>query len=403
MPRRLFVIAALVFFTGLSIAQQYGPVDPPQRIVLNLTADPATSIAATWRNLGDYADSKIQITEASAWTDLAKEARTVPARKERVVYRKNTPDFHYSAVVTGLKPDVLYAYRVGHDSVWSGWAQFRTAKAEPAPFTFAYFGDPQYDHVRYCARVFQETFRTSPASRFWLFVGDMIGDPQYDSLWCEQFTSFGFIPTVTPFVMVPGNHEYPKPRENEEKKLVPYWRAHYTLPENGVKGLEETSYSFDYQGVRFIMINGNEKLAEQAAWMEPLLAQNPCTWTVVAVHQPLYSMGRTRDERQTRDALLPLIDKYGVDLVLTGHDHVYSRSHTLKNGTVVPPGEKGTVYVVSVSGSKAYPLHLKYKDLMVKTAEKVQLFQTIAIDGNRLSYKSYTVTGSLFDSFELMK
>jgi 3',5'-cyclic AMP phosphodiesterase CpdA len=232
----------------------------------------------------------------------------------------------------------------------------------------------------------------------------MIGDPQYDSLWCELFTSVGFIPTTIPFVMVPGNHEYPKPKGTEtQKELVPYWRAHYTLPENGVKGLEETSYSFDYQGVRFIMINGNEKLAEQAGWMESILAKNPCTWTVLAMHQPLYSMGRERDDRKTRDAFLPLIDKYGVDLVLTGHDHVYSRSRKLKNNATVPDREKGTVYVVSVSGSKAYSLNPKYKELMVKTGEKVQLFQTISINGNKLEFKSFTATGLLYDSFELTK
>ena len=402
-PRSLALVA-FVLFTGVSVAQQYGPKDPPQRIVLNITADPATSIAVTWRNLGDYADGKVQITKAFDWIDMAKGALKISATKEEISFRGSLPVFHYSAVITGLEPDVLYAYRVGHDSVWSGWAQFRTAKAGHAPFTFAFFGDPQNDLVRYCSRVFHETFRKSPESRFWLFTGDMIGDPQYDSLWCELFTSVGFIPTVTPFAVVPGNHEYPKPKESELKKeLVPYWRAHYTLPDNGIKGLEETSYAFDYQGVRFIMINGNEKLAEQAQWMESLLAQNPCSWTVVAMHHPLYSMGRTRDERQTRDAFLPLIDKYFVDLVLTGHDHVYSRSHKLKNSAVVPPQEKGTVYVVSVSGSKAYPLHLKYKDLMAKTAENVQLFQSISIDGTTLSYKSYTVTGSLFDSFELTK
>lgn len=404
MKRHIVVIAALILFTCLGIAQQYGPVDPPQRIVLNVTADPATSMAVTWRNLGDYTDANLQIVRASDWTDLAKGSRKIPAKKEEVSFRKNTPAFHYSAVAAGLEPDVLYAYRVGHDSVWGGWTQFRTAKAGQSPFTFAFFGDPQYDLVRYCSRVFYETFKTAPDSRFWLFIGDMIGDPQHDSLWCELFASVGFIPTMTPFVMVPGNHEYPNPTGEETKKeLVPYWRAHYTLPENGVKGLEETSYSFDYQGVRFIMVNGNEKLAEQAAWMEPLLAQNPCTWTVVAMHQPLYSMGRERDDRKTRDAFLPLIDKYGVDLVLTGHDHVYSRSYKLKNNTVVSADEKGTVYVVSVSGSKGYVLNPKYRDLMAKTGENVQLFQTISIDGQKLKYKSYTATGELYDSFELKK
>ena len=105
----------------------------------------------------------------------------------------------------------------------------------------------------------------------------------------------------------------------------------------------------------------------------------------------------------TRNAFMPLFDKYDVDLVLAGHDHVYSRSHKLRNGIVVSDTEKGTVYIVSVSGSKAYPLSLKYKDLMVTIGEKVQLFQTISVDGNTLSYKSHTVTGVLYDSFELKK
>jgi len=113
--------------------------------------------------------------------------------------------------------------------------------------------------------------------------------------------------------------------------------------------------------------------------------------------------GRARDDRKTRDAFLPLIDKYGVDLVLTGHDHVYSRSHNLKNNAVVPALEKGTVYVVSVSGSKAYPLNPMSSKLMAKTGEKVQLFQTISIDGLSLKYRSYTATGDLFDAFELKK
>lgn len=401
---RFFIFTAFVFAANIAVAQQYGPVDPPQRIILSITADPATSIAVTWRNLGDYADGKIQIAEASDWTDFAGRARTVAAQKQGISYRNNTPDFHYSAVITDLQPDVLYTYRVGHDSVWSGWSQFRTAKKGAAPFTFAYFGDPQNDLVRYCSRVFHETFRSSPESRFWLFVGDIIGDPQYDSLWCELFESLGCVPAMTPFAMVPGNHEYPKPKGDEAgKTLVPYWRAHYTLPENGIKGLEETSFFFDYQDVRLIMINGNEKLAEQAVWMESLLARNPCTWTVVAMHHPFYSMGRNRDDRHTRDAFLPLIDRYGVDLVLTGHDHVYSRSHKLKNGAVVGPDEKGTVYVVSVSGSKSYPLSLKYQDLMAKTGERVQLYQTISVEGKRLKFESRTATGQLYDSFELRK
>jgi 3',5'-cyclic AMP phosphodiesterase CpdA len=151
------------------------------------------------------------------------------------------------------------------------------------------------------------------------------------------------------------------------------------------------------------MLNGNERLSQQAVWMDSLLSNNPNRWTIAAVHQPVYSMGAKRDEESIRDTLMPLIDKYSVDLVLTGHDHVYSRSHKLRNGEIVSESERGTVYIVSVCGTKQYKINLNYKDLMVKYTENVTLFQVISVDGDRLNYTAYTASGNVFDEFELVK
>ena len=66
----------------------------------------------------------------------------------------------------------------------------------------------------------------------------------------------------------------------------------------------------------------------------------------------------------------------------------------------------GTVYVVSVSGSKQYevkPNWDQYDAVRDKAGENKQLFQVISVDGNKLSYKSYTAIGDLFDSFDLIK
>ena len=66
----------------------------------------------------------------------------------------------------------------------------------------------------------------------------------------------------------------------------------------------------------------------------------------------------------------------------------------------------GTVYVVSVSGSKQYeakPNWDQYDAVRDKAGEDKQLFQVISVDGNTLSYKSYTAVGDLFDSFDLIK
>ncbi|MFZ4622282.1 MAG: phosphohydrolase, partial [Bacteroidota bacterium] len=89
--------------------------------------------------------------------------------------------------------------------------------------------------------------------------------------------------------------------------------------------------------------------------------------------------------------------------VLTGHDHTYGRSYKLKNGVKVSDKEKGTVYVLSVSGPKMYSVNSKYTDIMAKIGGNVQLFQVISIDGRTLKYTSYKATGEVYDTFQLVK
>jgi hypothetical protein len=95
--------------------------------------------------------------------------------------------------------------------------------------------------------------------------------------------------------------------------------------------------------------------------------------------------------------------KYSVDLVLQGHDHTYGRTYKLRNGIKVDDNEKGTVYIVSVSGPKRYSINPNYRDLMVKIGTGRQLFQLIHITKKSLVYESFTATGELYDSFELTK
>jgi 3',5'-cyclic AMP phosphodiesterase CpdA len=151
------------------------------------------------------------------------------------------------------------------------------------------------------------------------------------------------------------------------------------------------------------MLDAQMALKEQSVWLDSVLATNPKPWTIASMHEPVFSIARDRDERHTRDAFMPLFDKYSVDLVLSGHDHGYARSKKLKNGSVVGDKERGTVYVVSVCGPRAYEHNPKYDDLMQKTGVERQLFQVISLSDSTLMYKAYTVTGTLYDSIELPK
>ncbi|MFZ4622570.1 MAG: metallophosphoesterase family protein, partial [Bacteroidota bacterium] len=297
-----------------------------------------------------------------------------------------------------------YLYRVGGDSVWSEWDYFTTAAAGTHDFSFLYFADAQHGLRTFYPRVIREAYKRNGGASFALFSGDLIDRPQYDSLWYEFFDAGDIVHRTLPSVMVPGNHEYGKKNsggsKDERGSLTGAWRVHFRLPKNGVPGLEETSYSFVYQGVLFVMLNGNDQLSEQAAWLEKLLSKNRLAWTIVTVHQPLYSMSKERDQRKTRNAFLPVFDKYSVDLVLQGHDHVYARSKRLKNGIV---SAEGTVYVTSDAGSDAYRLNLLYADLMEKYGTNVQLYQVIALHQRTLTFTAFMANGKVYDSFTLMK
>lgn len=152
-------------------------------------------------------------------------------------------------------------------------------------------------------------------------------------------------------------------------------------------------------------------LQEQAVWLDSVLANNPNKWTIASFHHPVFSGAGDRDNKQLRDLWKPVIDKYNLDLVLTGHDHTYTRgqagSDAKNTSSGVNTRDGGTVYVVSVSGGKMYSLSdslwKNYNAKIDRTAENTQLFQVITINGDRLQYQAFTATGQLYDAFDLVK
>ncbi len=378
---------------------------PPERIVLNLTPEPATSIAVTWRTRQPAAAPVVQVARATARPTLTEGARSVPARSETVSTGGDTQAWHHSAVLAKLAPDTLHAYRVGDGTAWSEWSQFRTAKAAPSPFRFLFFGDPQNGLKDYCTRTFRAAFAHAPDAAFYLIAGDLVTTTIDDQLWGEYFYATDVLNRVMPGLSTPGNHDYTRLvlGGQERKAASPLYRAHFTQPENGPPGLEETTYAFDYQGVRFVCLNGNDRLPDQIAWLDRVLAVGRPRWTLVLIHQPVYSTGKTRDNPKLRDALVPVYDRHGVDLVLQGHDHSYGRTFKLRAHQRVPDDAPGTVYVVSSAGPKFYPVNPQHAGLMARLDSGLQLYQVIAIDGDRLQYESWTVTGERFDAFTLTK
>lgn len=201
-------------------------------------------------------------------------------------------------------------------------------------------------------------------------------------------------------------------RDRGDPAVSAQWRPQFTFPIQDVpdEALAETVYYTDYQGTRFIALNSNEQTEAQVAWLRAALADNPNRWTVVTFHHPIFSPAEDRDNAELRGLWKPLLDEFQVDLVLNGHDHTYARTGQVDTSklTNVPSGyqqaydpEIGTVYVVSVSGPKMYPI--TKGDYAKRVAEDTQLYQIIDINDEELRYRAYTATGELYDEFTLRK
>lgn len=109
-------------------------------------------------------------------------------------------------------------------------------------------------------------------------------------------------------------------------------------------GMEAMWWSRNLGDVLLIGLNSNEPDdPAQRAWLEATLAQSTARWRIVALHHPPYSAGYQGSSKDARAAFAPIFERYGVQLVLSGHDHDYQRSKPINGVTyVVSGGASGT-------------------------------------------------------------
>ncbi|MBE2316342.1 metallophosphoesterase family protein [Solirubrobacter sp. CPCC 204708] len=423
-------LTAALFAAGINVAQsqneptpaypaveKHKPTTLADRIVLTHEADPSNSQSVTWRTDTTVKTAQAQIAVAEEGPYFDSKATTVLATRN--IQQKSdlgSEAVFHTVRFTGLTPETKYLYRVGDGTNWSEWLEFETAAATAKPFSFVYFGDAQNDVQEHWSRVIRQAFADAPEAKLTVHAGDLIDVADNDAQWGEWFKAGSFIHGMRNNIATPGNHEY------RSGVLAPVWRTQFAFPDNGPKqgtqavidALKDTAYYTDYQGVRFISLNSNtsavasalrpEFLEVQRAWLESVLQNNPNKWTVATFHHPMFSTAEGRNNPAQRASWLPVFERYGVDLVLQGHDHSYGRGNVVE-GTTANTGK--TIYVVSVSGPKMYEANdsnwVNNGAVARKILEQTQLYQVISIDGDKLSYKSKTATGRLYDDFTITK
>jgi len=384
------------------------PAREPDRVILNLSENPGTSLSVNWRTDTTVAAGFVEFADATAGPEFRERTVRLNATKESLVTKHldepRISAHYFSATIPDLKPAKKYVYRVGTEGAWSEWYQVQMPDVNAGKISFIYFGDAQNDLKSMWSRVIREAYKTLPHVDFMLHAGDLINRHDRDVDWGEWFYAGGFIHATVPSVMTPGNHEYGK-----GVVLSPQWRPQFNLPVNGPKGLEETCYFVNYPNLKVISLDAEQidespyYLEKQAVWLDSILTNDPRKWTAITFHYPVFSTKPNRDNEKLRDRFKPIFDKHKVDIVLQGHDHAYGRGmvNNVPTGYSVNDKTSGTMYVVSVSGPKMYDV--SNDPWMDRKARNTQLFQIISVNGDVLSFQSFTANGELYDAFDLEK
>jgi 3',5'-cyclic AMP phosphodiesterase CpdA len=148
-------------------------------------------------------------------------------------------------------------------------------------------------------------------------------------------------------------------------------------------------YTFARRNVRFFVLDTTVFDAEQRAWIERELAAAPEEWKVCYFHHPLYSNGiRHGSQLDLRPQLEPLFVKYGVQVVFSGHDHVYER--------ITP--QQGVQYFVSGAGGQLRKGGVRPSATTAAYFDQDQSFMLVEIAGSDLFFNAVSRTGQIVDS-----
>jgi len=376
--------------------------DWPDQVALTWSDDPKTTQAIQWRTSTKVKTGVVAFQKKSAFNRFQQgSTKRVKAETIRLdtITVVNDPVIHrHTAVLNGLEPGTTYVYSVGDGSKegWTELAEFTTAPKGTKPFSFIYMGDAQNGLDRWGSLV-HNAFRDRPDAAFYVMAGDLVNRGAERDDWDSLFYNAEGIYNRRQLVPVIGNHEC------QGGKPTLYLKE-FALPHNGPPNVEpERAYAFEYSNAQFVILDSNLDPAGQAQWLDEQLSRSKAVWKFVVYHHPAYSSGGNRDNRELREIWTPIFDKYHVDLALQGHDHAYLRTYPMKGQQRVKSTKQGTVYIISVSGTKMYSQDKHdYTEFGITNVATYQVLD-IQISGNRLVYRAYDIDGKLRDELVIEK
>lgn len=359
----------------------------PNRIMLSLGEDADFDRAISWR-----CDTLI----SKAFTRLVEHATQDTLNIEAsgtIVSSLGGKSAFYRSDIKNLRTG-NYSYQVVNGEKESAWQDFSIGKKDDS-LSFLYLGDIQDEIDGLSDTIFSHINKKYPNLDFWNFVGDNIERPM-DIYWDEFYSSGENIFNKMPIISCPGNHEYYKAFF---KILDDRWIHYWPLPKNGPKFFKGRACHWEIENACIISIDtdgvqGIGTYFSQFYWAKDILENTDKKWKIVFLHHPLRSAGEGRSTLIIKTLFNNMLIRNGVDLVLQGHDHSYSRYTNKEDGI-----QKIPAYIESACSHKFYDIIID--DEADRLGSSLKLYQIIDIKGDKLTFKSYTIDDVLYDAFSI--
>ncbi|MCR4316945.1 MAG: metallophosphoesterase family protein [Planctomycetes bacterium] len=300
--------------------------------------------------------------------------------------------FH-NLLIEGLEADTRYYYRVTAGDEVSEVRSFQTLYVGNDPFEFLVYGDNRaeswvregYFHQSH-QRVCMSMLANAPDARFVLNMGDLVNSGVEEWRWDAEFFGPGeelfsrmcMFPTI-------GNHE-----RNSD-----LYFQYFEVP-----GEDEHYYAFTYGDTRIITLDVHftdfSVGSAQYEWYERELEASCGTysWVFVTMHYPPLSSGGHGNNQPVLDSLIPLAEKYGVDVFWGGHDHNYERSYMNDIVYVTSGGGGAFCLPIAINANQNPWSELYYGNLH---------YCQVKVDGLKLLCDVKDVSGKLIDKWTIDK
>ena len=348
---------------------------------------------------------------------------------------KAQADGYYSnkATMSHLEENTSYVYRVGNNGKWSD--TYTTTTKASGNFSFLFAGDPQLGSSGDLAsdkdgwKNTLDLIKKSSLFKNVNFIqnaGDHVEAGKNESQYDAYLSNYeGSVVYSTPFANAVGNHDNSGTAYND----------HFNLPNvsqlgNSGEGNAQGDYYYIYNNTLMMVLNSNNRsTAQHEEFIKNTIAKTKdnkdIKWKIVVFHHSIYSSASHASDNDIlarRDTLAPMLSENGIDLVLMGHDHVYTRSMLMdgskalkeesfdKNGQPIHEvtNPKGLTYITanSASGSKYYEFtdNLTGDYIAVKNQEHTPNITKLDVTDNQLKIVTYRTTDlSVVDDFTINK